>query len=926
MTDLPTGTVTFLFTDLEGSTRLWEDLPDAMRGAMARHDEILREAVEKRGGVVVKTTGDGLHAAFARAHGAIAAAVDAQRRLAEEPWALPDPLRVRMGVHTGEADLREGDYFGTSVNRAARVSAAAHGGQIVVSHATEELARDHLPVEISLEDLGEHHLRDLARPERVFQVRAPGLAVDFPPLRSLDAFPGNLPARQTSFVGRDKELAKIAEALRSAPIVTLTGVGGVGKTRLAVQVAAEVLPHFPDGGWLSELAAADSPDALHQVVATALGVPSRSGMGMAESIVEFLRAKHLLLVLDNCEHLLDAAADLAERIVETCPEVRLLATSREGLAVDGEQVVPLRSLGLPGEGADAGAIEAADAVQLFIERARAAQPDFSISTADLDAVAEVCRRLDGIPLAIELAAARTVAMSPSEIAALLDERFRLLTGGRRSAVERHQTLRATVDWSYGLLDERERLVFDRLGVFAGTFDGAAATAVVTGEGIEPFDVLDALTGLVGKSMVVAERAGGTTRYFLLETLRQYAREQLDAAGGSDHWRRRHAEHYLAFARDVGPGLRGPDEIAWRTRLMEEFDNVRVAVNWGLDRDEAEDALVAIRIVGAISVEAAMRRGSGVGAWAVRALERADLMDEVELFDIRSGAVWDLYQRGDLVAARDLSLEAIRDGIPPSPNNSTSAHACAATSSVNLGDIETAMRVFEDGLVGVDAHPDAEYGHAALLASRSMSLSGFGRTDEARVDAEACTALARRLRNPTVLSLAALARGWSLKHDDEAEALAALEESIAICESGALQGTLVPSLAFVAPLRHRAGDTVGALDGLRTAILSCRETGERLSIITVLLSFVSVLTDLGEMEGPAVAAGVLQSEVFGPAASVTGFDLDEHQRCLDIARETLGDTRYNAVVARGASLSDEEALDRLVDELDRVLPEQRDLAG
>ncbi|MCJ7672422.1 MAG: adenylate/guanylate cyclase domain-containing protein, partial [Acidimicrobiia bacterium] len=626
---------TFLFTDLEGSTRLWEEHPDAMRAALARHDEILRDAVEDRGGHVVKTTGDGLHAAFGTAHDAVAAAIEAQRGLDAEPWTLPDPLLVRMGIHTGEADLREGDYFGTAVNRAARVSAAAHGGQVIVSHATEELVRDHLPAEVTLEDLGEHHLRDLARPERVFQVRAPGLTEDFPPLRSLEAFPGNLPARQTSFVGRDKELGKIADALRSAPLVTLTGVGGVGKTRLAVQVAAQVLPHYPDGAWLCELATADSPDTLIQVVASALAVPSRSGMDLAQAVVEYLRPKHLLLVLDNCEHLLDPAGDLADRIVEMCPNVRLLATSREGLAVDGEQVIPLRSLPLPGEHADAGAIEAADAVQLFVERARAAQADFSVAASDLAAVAEICRRLDGMPLAIELAAARAVAMSPSEIASLLDERFRLLTGGRRSAVERHQTLRATVDWSYGLLEERQRLVFDRLGVFAGTFDGAAATAVVGVEGIERFDVLDALTDLVAKSMVVAERTDdGTTRYHLLETLRQYAREQLDETGAADDWRRRHAEHYAAFAADSGTALLGPDEIAWRHRLIEDADNLRAAVTWALDRDDEPDVRIGFRIVAALHIEAAMRRASGVSAWAARALERAELMSPTERFDAR----------------------------------------------------------------------------------------------------------------------------------------------------------------------------------------------------------------------------------------------------------------------------------------------------
>ncbi len=476
MSGLPTGTVTFLFTDLEGSTRLWEEHPEPMRAALARHDEILREAVEGHRGHVVKTTGDGLHAVFATAHDAVLAGVDAQRDLSAETWALPTPLRVRMGVHTGEADLREGDYYGTAVNRAARVSAAAHGGQIVVSHATEEVARDHLGA-LELVDLGEHRLRDLARPERVFQVGAVGLDTDFPPLRSLDAFPSNLPPQLTSFVGREDELMLVEKALEETRLVTLVGVGGVGKTRLATQIAAEVLPRFPDGAWLCELAAAGDPEAMIQVVAATLGVQPHPNVSLEGSILEYLRAKRLLVVLDNCEHLLETAGDLAEGVLRECPGVRILATSREGLAVLGEQVWPLRSLRPPAsESVDDVAISTAG--RLFTERAQAAAPGFGIDAANAVAVAEICRRLDGIPLAIELAAARVTAMSPTEIARLLDERFRLLTGGRRTAVERHQTLRATVDWSYSLLEPDERLVFERLGVFSGDFDGAAASAVV----------------------------------------------------------------------------------------------------------------------------------------------------------------------------------------------------------------------------------------------------------------------------------------------------------------------------------------------------------------------------------------------------------------------------------------------------------------
>ncbi len=369
--------------------------------------------------------------------------------------------------------------------------------------------------------------------------------------------------------------------------MTLTGTGGVGKTRLAVQVAAEALPRFRDGVWLCELAVASDGETMAQVVAANLRVSQGPGLSLEASISDYLRAKELLLVLDNCEQLLGPVSVFAENVLRECPRVRILATSREGLAVDGEHVWPLRSLPLP----DASGVGIAtnDAVRLFVERAEAARASFGFDPSNEGAVGEICRRLDGIPLAIELAAARVVSMSPSEIRGLLDERFRLLTGGRRSAVERHQTLRATVDWSYSLLGERERAVFDRLGVFAGSFDAQAAQAVVVGDGVEAWDVLDALTELVAKSMVVAEEtAEGTTRYQMLETLGQYARERLDEHGDTDRWRRRHAEHFAAWAEDAGPGLVSRDELTWRTRENVELDNLRAAVTWALDRDDPDD--------------------------------------------------------------------------------------------------------------------------------------------------------------------------------------------------------------------------------------------------------------------------------------------------------------------------------------------------
>ena len=462
MHEAPAGTVTFVFTDLEGSTRLWEQQPEAMRIALARHDELLRAAISQHNGRVVKMTGDGVHAVFASAREALAAAAAAQRAIIAERWENTEALRIRIGIHTGEAEHRDGDYYGTAVNRAARLMAAAHGGQILVSLATEELVRDSLDDGMAFVDLGEHRLRDLSRPERVFQVVAPGLPDHFPALGSVGSVAGNLPAQATSFVGREDAIRTIAEELRDVPLVTITGTGGVGKTRLAVQVAEHLAEEYPDGAWLCELAMAGDEEEAVQVVAGALGVTLRPGMTLADSTVDYLRTKKLLLVLDNCEHLLDAAGRLAESIVHGCPDVRTIATSREGLAVDGERMRPLRSLSLPDPSDPPDVVVGSDSATLFVDRARAARPEFALDETNAAAVAEICRRLDGIPLAIELAAARVVSMNPGEIAALVDERFRLLTGGRRTAVERHQTLRAAVDWSYSLLSESEQRVFARV--------------------------------------------------------------------------------------------------------------------------------------------------------------------------------------------------------------------------------------------------------------------------------------------------------------------------------------------------------------------------------------------------------------------------------------------------------------------------------
>src|SRR5262245_37329349 len=496
MAEMPSGTVTFLFTDVESSTRLWQEHPETMSRALARDDAVVREVTAAHRGHVVKTTGDGVHAVFATAHEAVDAAVAMQRELAAERDEGMEPLRVRIGVHTCEAEHRDGDYFGNEVNRAARLMSVAHGGQVVVSLATRTLLRDG---SMELVDLGEHSLRDLTNREWIFQVVAPGLATDFPPLRSLDTVPGNLPRRATSFVGRDREVASLVGLVRERSLVTLTGVGGVGKTRLALQVAAEVAADFADGAWLCELGSVTDPDAVWDALATSLGLSRLPGRELDALVLDYLASKRMLIVLDNCEHLLDPVVGLVGALERRCPGVVVLATSREALVLAGEQIVGVPSLAVPAEDADVTELARTDAVRLFCDRALDAKRDFALTSLNAAAVGQLCRRLDGIPLAIELAAARIRSLSPEDLVTRLDQRFRLLTRGSRAALERHQTLRSTIDWSYNLLGADEQRVLRALSVFAGGWNLAAAEAVLPDEHLESPDVIDLLTQLVDKS-------------------------------------------------------------------------------------------------------------------------------------------------------------------------------------------------------------------------------------------------------------------------------------------------------------------------------------------------------------------------------------------------------------------------------------------
>jgi len=744
--------VTFLFTDVEGSTRLWEEQPAEMQRALERHDEILRTAIERRDGCVFATTGDGFAVAFTRARDAVDAAVEAQRALATESWPTRLPVTVRMGLHTGEASERDGDYFGPVLNRAARIMAAGHGGQILVGAPTGSLLEA-----AELIDLGEQRLKDLPGAARVFQVRADGLAADFPALRTLDARRGNLPARSTALVGRARELAEVVDLVRTNRLVTLTGVGGVGKTRLALEVGAALTDELPDGVWLVELAPVGDAASVPDAIATALGITPQAGVPVTHAVAEALSGRRLLLLLDNCEHVVDAAAEAAEVILARSDTVTVLATSREGLRAAGEQVMPVPPMALDGGTESA-------AVALFVERARAANPTFELEDgAPAEAVTEICRGLDGLALGIELAAARMLSLTPEDLQRrLLADRFRLLTGSRRQ-----RSLRETVGWSYELLDAQERSVLLHASVFSGGF-GLDALAEVM-DAPDTVDVLDRLESLTRKSLVSTNRATGHLRYGLLETIRQFAEEELSQLGILDDARDRHAAY---FAKEVtkrwdrwnGPGFR--DAVDW---VEIEFANLRAAFRWSAARNDVEPAADIAAHTAMIGVSTELFEAVG---WVEDVIDAAAAADVRRLPRVYTAAGYSCFtgSPGHAVAhaqtAARLETDARYEPFEPGW-----ASFIEALAQVYCGHLDRYLELTER----VAALPGSAraYGMPGLVDG----LQATGRVDEAMDLVEEAVDAARAQGNPWLIAYALWVRGSVYARVDAARALTAWREGL-----------------------------------------------------------------------------------------------------------------------------------------------------
>lgn len=601
MNNLPSGTITFLITDIEGSTKLWQQHEDTMQTALDLHNETLHSIIQAHGGHAFKHTGDGMFSAFTSALDALRAAAAAQRALQEAAWPeTTGALRVRMALHTGNIEPRDGDYFGPPANRVARLLGTGHGGQILLSRATQELVRDQLPDGVKLLDLGQHRLKDLYRPEQIFQVNAPGLPTEFPALVTLDAQNTNLPAQATPFIGREREVAAVTTLLRrdDVRLVTLTGPGGIGKTRLSLQAAADVLDDYEHGAFFVELAPVTNPERVPTAIANTLGLKESSDMPLMETLQSYLGEKHMLLVIDNFEHVVSAAPIVGELLM-AAPRLKVLTSSREILRVYGEHDYAVPPLGLPEKShrqQTVAVVSQYEAVSLFIQRAKAARADFEITEDNAPAIAEICVRLDGLPLAIELAAARVRLFAPDALLERLDDRLKTLTGGARDLPKRQQTLRGAIEWSYDLLNEGERLLFARLAAFQGGRSLEAIEAVCGPD--LPIDTLDGTESLMDKSLLrQIEGPNGEPRFIMLETIYDFAREKLSESDEVQTIQLRHAEFFAQIAEQSGEEYRGPRAAYWTEVLTAEKENLHLAMDWSLATQHLE---TAARLVGGLA--------------------------------------------------------------------------------------------------------------------------------------------------------------------------------------------------------------------------------------------------------------------------------------------------------------------------------------
>jgi predicted ATPase/class 3 adenylate cyclase len=918
MLEAPTGTVTFLFTDIEGSTKLWERYPEAMRAALARHDEILRDTIEEHGGYVFKTVGDAFCCAFPTAPDALEAALDAQRLLLKERWDESSPLRVRMALHMGAAEERDGDYFGPPVNRVARLLSAAHGGQVLLSLPTHEMVRDQLPSGATLIDLGERRLKDLFRPERIFQLVAAGLPSEFPPVRTLETHPNNLPLQPTPLVGREREVGEISERLRTEEVrlLTLIGPGGVGKTRLALQAGADHLEEFDDGVFFIALATIRDPALVLPTIAGPLGVKESAQQPLMQTLTSYLQEKKLLLLLDNFEQVLEGATVVRE-LLAACPKLKVLATSRIPLRLYGEQEYMVSPLGLPDPKVlpPLKVLTHYEAVRLFIERARAVKADFDVTNDSALAVAEICARLDGLPLAIELAAARVRLLPPQKMLERLGNRLKLLKGGARDLPMRQQTLRGTIDWSYELLTEEEKTLFGRLSVFSG-----GRTLEAMEEICDPQGALDALEGaesLLEKNLLRQEEGvGGEPRYVMLETVHEYAREKLEESGEAEVLKRAHAAFFLAVAEEAEPRLRGPEDMEWLERLEAEHDNLRAALSWALERGEAE---LDLRLAGALWMfwEAHGHRGEG-RKWLEEALAKYDRASVMARLKALEALFWLTYDQWDLDQAVAIAQEGLKLSNEAEAEGSFAAsfRTMLAGPTWIRGDYERAKELLDESLA-LSRKADDKVKIADALLQLGSATHAQGDHARAKELFEEGIALCREEGFTYQLSENLLSLGYiSLLEGDYERGAALNEEAATLLRERGYKGGLyyaLDNLGWAALLR---GDLEQAKSFYEQSLVLCREQSDRMIASESLDGLACISAAGGDAERAARLIGAAHKlrEALGAVAYQHSPEEDAwREQYLATARSRLDEAAWQAAWAEGRSMTLEKAVSYALEE-------------
>jgi len=906
--DLPAEEFTFLFTDVEGSTKLWETDPDRMGPAMAWHDAALRSSVERCGGAVVKMTGDGAHAVFSDPREALLAALQIQLELGSGRSPASVPLSVRCGLHRGKAQPRDNDYFGSVVNRAARIMGTAHGGQILLSEAVVEQISGRLPDQVTLIDLGEVRLRDLSSPEHVYQAAHAQLRQEFPALRSLESHPNNLDQQPSSFIGRERELKEICGLIQSTRLVTLVGMGGLGKTRLALQCGADLLDSFSDGVWLVDLAQLTDPLLVANEVAKVLGVREEPGRSLAQTLNAHLKSRTLLLILDGCERLAATSAKLADAVVRGTRNVRILVTSREPLRAPGEHQYPVLPLTIPRHGAGVEELSRSTAVQLFVERAQSHKPNFVLTEREVSAVAELVIRLEGIPLALELAAARVRSLSVADINLRLKDRYKLLTQGSPLVHARQQTLRALVDWSYDLLQEKERALLARLSIFSGGFSLSAAESICGDTAVPGEEILDLVASLVDKSMLMVDEGESAARYRMLETIRDYAREKLLARGEWLPIATRHCEFFFALAKQARDGMRGPEQSAWIRRLEVDLDNVRAAM--ALSLTEQVDAFIAVKIAVALQ---------GFWIWRGYVTEgRGYLRDALALPSVQASDEaqgWALYvdaalaeSQGDHVEARTM-LEKCLELRQRLGQKSEIAGALStlANAMLRLGDADGAL-TNEREAIRLFRELGSQYGEAVSLLHLGEIHTYLGDHLKAKSHLEQSLLLARAIKNQEIegeceweLGALALASGDSRASYRHSEA------SLAVFRNAADRHGEAVALWGLGKADIAAGSLDSARVRLSEALRAFQEFGMFTEAFGCLEDHATLMTAHGATRDAvrllAAATSGIERLAIVPSAS----DRQRKDSAIKVLLKALGHEAFENAWAEGRNWGIEEAV-------------------